>query len=155
MNTIIKILLLLVVLVPAGMLGTVLKNRVPLMDDPGIWDRLKVYLNTNVAQTRTDHPFPEMRGSMLPGHTMPLARQRVRDAFSALNWVELPQATEAETLNAVVSTSLLRFKDDVQVTLAKHDEGVRVDVRSASRIGRSDMGANQRHILDLYAVLGI
>jgi uncharacterized protein (DUF1499 family) len=53
----------------------------------------------------------------------------------------------AGRLEAVATTRWLRFKDDVVVRLRdRPDGGTRVDVRSKSRIGRSDLGTNARRI---------
>ncbi|HBP69913.1 MAG TPA: DUF1499 domain-containing protein, partial [Alcanivorax sp.] len=44
------------------------------------------------------------------------------------------------------TSRILRFVDDV--TLYVHDDGL-IDVRSASRIGYWDLGANRRRVEDL------
>ena len=50
-----------ILLLVAGLLG----NRPPLFSPPGPLERLKAYLTTNVAETRPDHPFPELRTPLL------------------------------------------------------------------------------------------
>ncbi|MEM6641201.1 MAG: DUF1499 domain-containing protein [Pseudomonadota bacterium] len=47
-------------------------------------------------------------------------------------------------LYAVATTRLLRFKDDVEFHL-RADQGV-IAVRSASRVGHSDLGANRKRL---------
>ncbi len=47
-------------------------------------------------------------------------------------------------IHVVFTTSLLRFKDDVEFYFAE-DEPV-IHVRSASRVGYSDLGANRRRV---------
>ena len=47
-------------------------------------------------------------------------------------------------VHAVYRTPLLRFKDDVEFRLDA--EAKRIHVRSASRLGYSDLGANRRRI---------
>jgi uncharacterized protein (DUF1499 family) len=49
-------------------------------------------------------------------------------------------------IQAVATTSLLRFKDDVTITVAHDGDGTLVNVRSHSRIGKGDLGANARRI---------
>jgi uncharacterized protein (DUF1499 family) len=49
-------------------------------------------------------------------------------------------------LEAVATTRLLRFKDDIVVRMRSEASGTRIDVRSKSRVGRSDLGANARRI---------
>jgi uncharacterized protein (DUF1499 family) len=49
-------------------------------------------------------------------------------------------------LEAVDRTFLLRLPDDVTVRIRPRVDGTRIDVRSASRIGTHDLGANARRI---------
>ena len=50
-------------------------------------------------------------------------------------------------IEATVTTPLLRFKDDVVIRLcANGTHGTRLDIRSASRTGRSDLGTNARRV---------
>ena len=55
-------------------------------------------------------------------------------------------------IEATATTPLLRFKDDVIIRMRTTSKGTLLDVRSASRVGRSDLGANAkrlRHYLHL------
>ncbi len=52
-------------------------------------------------------------------------------------------------LHAVYATPLMRYRDDVEFRLDE-EAGV-IHVRSASRVGRSDMGANRERIESLRA----
>lgn len=49
-------------------------------------------------------------------------------------------------LEAVDRTFLLRLPDDVTVRLRPRADGTRIDIRSASRFGRHDLGANAQRI---------
>ena len=49
-------------------------------------------------------------------------------------------------IEAIATTRWLRFKDDVVVRVRDTEHGSRVDVRSVSRIGRSDLGTNAARI---------
>ena len=63
-----------------------------------------------------------------------------------LQW-HIAAAIETEgRIEATATTRLLRFKDDVVIRLRTHDSGTRLDIRSASRVGSSDFGANARRI---------
>ena len=50
------------------------------------------------------------------------------------------------TIEAVVTTRWFGFKDDVAIRITASGAASRVDVRSKSRIGRSDAGANEQRI---------
>lgn len=49
-------------------------------------------------------------------------------------------------IEAYDKTAWLGFVDDVVIRVSQHEAGSRVDVRSASRIGLSDLGANAQRI---------
>ena len=54
---------------------------------------------------------------------------------------------EPNYVHAVFRTVLLRFRDDLELRLDR--EGHRIHVRSASRVGYSDLGANRKRIESL------
>jgi len=53
---------------------------------------------------------------------------------------------ESGRIEATDTTFWFRFKDDVVIRVASWGKGSRVDVRSLSRVGRSDLGTNARRI---------
>ena len=64
----------------------------------------------------------------------------------ALGW-EIVAAVPAEgRIEATDTTLLFGFKDDVVIRVTGDGPGSRVDVRSASRVGRSDFGTNARRV---------
>ena len=64
----------------------------------------------------------------------------------ALGW-EIVAVVPAEgRLEATATTPWFGFKDDVVVRVTPEGSGSRVDVRSKSRIGRSDLGTNAKRI---------
>lgn len=70
----------------------------------------------------------------------------IRDEAREQGWsIEAGNPGEG-VLEAEARTPWFGFVDDVVVRLRETDEGVRVDVRSASRVGESDLGANARRI---------
>jgi uncharacterized protein (DUF1499 family) len=54
-------------------------------------------------------------------------------------------------LHAEATSRIFRFVDDLELVLAP--DGRRVDVRSASRVGWSDLGVNRRRVEQLRATL--
>ncbi|MCW4153193.1 MULTISPECIES: DUF1499 domain-containing protein [Halomonadaceae] len=50
------------------------------------------------------------------------------------------------TIEATATTPWFGFKDDVVIRLTEQENGVRVDMRSASRLGASDVGTNALRI---------
>lgn len=62
-------------------------------------------------------------------------------------------AVTANTIEATATTRWFGFKDDVVIRLTETDDGVRVDMRSASRLGKSDVGTNAARIQSFLAEL--
>lgn len=60
---------------------------------------------------------------------------------------------EQGIIEAVATTRLFKFKDDVTITVSNEGSSTVVNVRSKSRIGKGDMGANARRIRTFQAEL--
>ena len=60
------------------------------------------------------------------------------------------QSPEKGEIQAVATTRVLRFKDDVTISVARDGQ---VSVRSKSRIGKGDLGTNARRIREFQAGL--
>lgn len=136
---------LAVMLAAAAMAG----NKVPLKKPPGPVKRLLIYLTRNSARTRPGHELAELRSRSYeqpPDRVFEYARRAALD----LGWEIKDLDSGRHGIHAVVTTPLLRFRDDVRVTLTAAENGTRVDVASQSRIGRADYGANIAHVVDLY-----
>lgn len=58
--------------------------------------------------------------------------------------------TSLTRIEATDTTTWFGFQDDVVIRLSETEEGVRIDVRSASRMGRGDMGTNAARIRDYF-----
>jgi len=72
--------------------------------------------------------------------------QAALDTANALQW-HIAAAVEAEgRIEATATTPLLRFKDDIVIRIRSHNSGTCLDIRSTSRVGSSDFGANARRI---------
>ena len=71
---------------------------------------------------------------------------RALAAARASGW-EIVAADSAEgRIEATATTAWFGFKDDVVVRITPEEGGSRVDVRSLSRVGKSDVGANAKRI---------
>jgi uncharacterized protein (DUF1499 family) len=73
------------------------------------------------------------------------ARERLTAVLNSLPRVAWQQASE-RVIHAQFTSRLMRFTDDVEFHIT--DEGL-IHVRSASRIGYSDLGANRARVEDL------
>jgi hypothetical protein len=78
---------------------------------------------------------------------------RVRKAAQDFGW-QIADASESQwRIEAVDTTLLYGFKDDIVVRIRSDANGCRLDVRSASRVGHSDLGVNAARIRKLLARL--
>ena len=75
------------------------------------------------------------------------------DAARALGWRIVETDGIEGRIEAVATTTWFGFQDDVVVRIRPEAQGSRVDVRSASRVGRSDVGANAKRVREFLAKL--
>jgi uncharacterized protein (DUF1499 family) len=68
-----------------------------------------------------------------------LAREQPR-------WQVTATDPQARTFEGTVETRLFRFRDDFVVRVRPEGQGARVDMRSRSRVGKGDLGANALRI---------
>lgn len=66
--------------------------------------------------------------------------------------LEIASADESRgEIRGVATTRIMRFKDDVTITVTREGERTIVSIRSASRLGHSDFGVNAKRIERLQA----
>jgi len=63
-----------------------------------------------------------------------------------MGWRVVSSAPAEGRLEASDTTRWFGFTDDIVVRVTAAPNGSRIDVRSASRVGRSDLGVNARRI---------
>lgn len=71
---------------------------------------------------------------------------RAVDVARGLGWEIVATVPAEGRLEATDRTRWFGFRDDVVVRVRPEGAGTRVDVRSVSRVGRSDLGTNARRI---------
>jgi uncharacterized protein (DUF1499 family) len=75
------------------------------------------------------------------------AFDRAREAAESMpRWEIIYSDAEEGRIEATATIPWFGFKDDVVIRLQEVQGGTRVDIRSASRIGKSDLGENARRI---------
>lgn len=115
---------------------------------PETWrERLRRWLTRNVADTRAEDG-PEGRLYMAPF-------ARVWDALleeirRRPRWELAHQDEELGMLTVRCRSLALRFVDDLVVWVGLDEDGLtRVEARSASRVGKGDLGVNRRRVVGL------
>ncbi len=77
------------------------------------------------------------------------AYELVRDVLVDMGLELVREAPEQGQIEAVATTFWFGFKDDLVVRLRETDTGTRMDVRSVSRVGVVDLGANAERIFEI------
>ena len=89
--------------------------------------------------------YPDIQPVVLPLAPAE-AFQRALSAAREMGWEIVATDSAAGRIEATATTFWYGFKDDVVIRLTLTDGGTRVDVRSESRLGGSDIGTNARRI---------
>lgn len=88
---------------------------------------------------------------------LPMAKREafalVREAVDAFDWVVHAENANLGYIEATASTPFFGFRDDVIIRVTEDTGGARVDMRSASRVGLSDLGVNAGRIRDFMAMV--
>ena len=71
---------------------------------------------------------------------------RALEAAREMGWDIVAFDKDAGRIEATATTRWFGFKDDVIVRITPEGTGSKVDVRSVSRVGKSDVGANAKRI---------
>ncbi len=71
---------------------------------------------------------------------------RALDAAKSMGWAMVADNAAEGRIEATDTTFWYGFKDDVVIRVAPSGSGSKIDVRSVSRVGRSDIGINAQRI---------
>jgi len=147
MKMLIKLILLLLLVIIGLIVGGLWRSGAPLTEPPGLGDRINTYLTTNVAETSSHSLYPELREryyKLTPDDML----NRVQEAAHVLGWKITSIDPRQRIVRAVVTSPLFGFEDDFSVTIhPRQNHSSRLAIRSASRVGGADLGANTGHIL--------
>ena len=72
-----------------------------------------------------------------------------------LKWDVTARDPAAHRFQAVDTTLIFRFKDDIAVRISDRPDGCIVDVRSKSRVGKDDFGKNAKRIREFLKLLSV
>ncbi|MFU8763086.1 MAG: DUF1499 domain-containing protein [Haliea sp.] len=74
------------------------------------------------------------------------AYRHALEVAAGLGWDIVWQNPESGTIEAVETTAIMAFKDDIAIRIRSAAEGSVIDLRSVSRVGVGDIGANAKRI---------
>ena len=149
-----KIVILLLFSPMLLIFGALLKNGALSSEPPGMINRLKQALTNNVAETRDDHQYAELRTPVIAA-AADETWQRALQAGQTLGW-ELESSDQAAgSQHWVITTAVFRFKDDFRVAIgSKADDLSTLYILSTSRKGTGDLGANLAHVRSFLEAVG-
>jgi len=96
--------------------------------------------------------YPDIQPKMLE-MAPPVAFARALDAAERMGWTLVANDPAEGRIEATDTTFWFGFKDDIVIRVTPAGAGSRVDVRSVSRVGRSDIGTNARRVRNYLAKL--
>lgn len=96
--------------------------------------------------------YPEIKTQLLPQPVDEVYGAAVK-AINTLGWERVETGALPNTLEATDTTTWFGFKDDVVIRLTAQGDDTLVDVRSKSRVGKSDLGKNAERINTFLATL--
>lgn len=79
--------------------------------------------------------------------------QRALQAARDMGWDIVAEAPGEGRIEATDTTFWFRFKDDIVIRITETEDGTRLDARSVSRVGRSDVGKNAERLRNFFAEL--
>jgi len=89
--------------------------------------------------------FPEIKPLDVP-LPPPAAYAKALAAAREMGWEIVAADASAGRIEATATTRFFAFKDDIVVRITPNGTGSRIDVRSASRVGKSDIGTNAKRV---------
>jgi len=81
------------------------------------------------------------------------AFEQAMSAARSMGWEIVAAGSKDGRIEATDTTLWFGFKDDVVIRITPEHEGSRVDIRSLSRVGRSDVGTNAKRIREYFLKL--
>ena len=109
------------------------------------------YEGANVARLQHDG-YPDIAPLLLrvpPDE----AFKRVDKIATSMGWDVVARAPQDGRLEAIDTSEWFGFRDDIVVRIRAEGQGSRIDIRSKSRVGTSDLGVNARRIRAFLAAL--
>jgi uncharacterized protein (DUF1499 family) len=91
--------------------------------------------------------YPELAPVMLPVPPR-AAFELALEVARRSGWEIVAAVPDDNRIEATATTDWFGFKDDIVIRIKPVNGGSRVDMRSVSRVGRSDLGTNARRIRD-------
>lgn len=120
---------------------------------PGMEGRLvsevqeEAEFNPERQKKEVSAPYPHLETLVLPSVPFDMAYQAALDTVNAKGWKIVTAEPEEGRIEATETSFWFEFKDDIMIrVLPEGESGSRIDVRSVSRVGLSDLGMNAKRV---------
>ena len=109
----------------------------------------------NDVETGKTPEYPDLQPRSYPQgeETVLKAARAVLERVDGFSFVAAGSGPGGSEIQAVHTTKVFRFKDDVTIRIKRQGGTTRVSVRSKSRVGKGDLGQNARTIRQFLAEL--
>jgi uncharacterized protein (DUF1499 family) len=111
-----------------------------------------IWPTINDVRTGATPEYPELQAQRF-ARPVGLVFDAVLETAQEMQLEITAKSVDKGEIQAVATTPVLRFKDDVTITVRRIDDATTVNVHSHSRIGKGDLGANARRIREFQARL--
>ena len=107
-----------------------------------------------LVAARQSEAYPDVKPLLLP---IPPAQAFARALVTArkMGWEIVHSDASEGRIEATDTTFWFGFKDDIVIRVAPADPGSRIDMRSVSRVGKSDLGTNAARICNYLKRLAV
>ena len=103
-------------------------------------------LNINDVTTGATPEYPDLQPQRFAAPVAGVFAAASAVAHATENWAVTKEDAGSGVIEAVATTPLMHFNDDITITVSRDGEQTKVVVRSHSRIGKGDLGANAKRI---------
>ncbi|MDH5552562.1 MAG: DUF1499 domain-containing protein [Nitrosomonas sp.] len=116
--------------------------------------------NHNPLDRKNPTELATLQQVAYPGIVPVFINQNVNQVFEkahalviARGWEIVAASAQQGRIEATATTPIMGFKDDIVIRLRGASGGTMVDMRSVSRVGKSDLGANAKRIEEFMVAL--
>ena len=127
---------------------TLMYNQANLGRAPGIKSRLILFLTFNQAEINRSADLPELESPRFQQPPDQLFNKLI-EIVDVLGWEALQIDHKKNIIQAVVTTPVWRFKDDMTISVIPEGDGSYIYAHSRSRKGTGDLAANSHHLQQL------
>jgi uncharacterized protein YpmB len=117
----------------------------------------RTFFPDNVAETAPDGGAKDLKTRVYKTDLANAAKVAAETIPTLSSWGSNWKLTENKIENgtAIIKAEVpvVFFTDDLEVKIKQLENGISLDVRSNSRVGKSDFGENRRHIVQILEAL--